>query len=247
MKIALIGTGKMGTAIEPLATAAGHEVVLRIGVHNTAMLAPEILNKADVAIEFTQPDAAVHNLKACLAAGIPVVSGTTGWQDHYEEIKALFQKQNGSLLTASNFSVGVNLLFELNRQLSKWMDAQPAYTVVVSEVHHIHKLDKPGGTAVSLAEDIMKAHHRYSEWQLIEDGNRKSTDILPVRATREGEVVGQHTVTWRSEVDEISLYHGAFSRNGFALGAVKAAEWLVKHPGVHTFRDVLFPATGINA
>jgi 4-hydroxy-tetrahydrodipicolinate reductase len=247
MKIALIGTGKMGTAIEPLAIQSGHEVVLRIGIHNLSMLAPEILTQADVAIEFTQPDAAVHNLKACLEAGVPVVCGTTGWHDQYETVKALFEKNKGSLLTASNFSIGVNLLFELNRQLSRWMDGQPAYAASVHEVHHIHKLDKPGGTAVTLAEDLIHQHHRYSGWKLTEDGNRADEKTLPVTATREGEVIGQHTVKWKSEVDEITLYHGAFNRNGFALGAVKAAEWLVQHPGVHTFRDVLFPATGNNA
>lgn len=247
MKIALIGTGKMGTAIEPLAIQAGHDIVLQIGIHNRSMLAPEILSQADVAIEFTQPDAAVSNLKACLKAGVPVVCGTTGWHDQYETVKALFEKQKGSLLTASNFSIGVNLLFELNRQLSQWMDVQPAYQASLQEVHHIHKLDKPGGTAVTLAEDLIHRHHRYKSWQLIENESNPASDMLPVTAIREGEVIGQHTVKWKSEVDEITLYHGAFNRNGFALGAVKAAEWLIQHPGVHTFRDVLFPPTVINA
>lgn len=245
MKIALIGTGKMGMAIEPLAIAAGHEVVLKIGIHNTELLSPEFLSKADIAIEFTQPSAAVTNLYACLDAGIPVVCGTTGWHDRYKEVSERFAKNSGSLLTASNFSIGVNLLFELNRQLSSWMDRQKDYSATVHEVHHVHKLDKPGGTAVSLAEDLIKAHHRYKDWQLKEN-NEVPVNILPVTAAREGEVVGQHTVTWKSETDEIILYHGAFSRNGFASGAVQAAEWLVNHPGVHTFRDVLFPAAGIN-
>lgn len=246
MKIALIGTGKMGTAIEPIAVAAGHEVILRIGLHNTALLAPEFLSKADVAIEFTQPDAAVHNLKACLAAGIPVVCGTTGWHQEYESVKALFEKEKGSLLTASNFSIGVNLLFELNRQLSKWMDAQPAYEASVEEEHHIHKLDKPGGTAVSLARDIIDVHHRYTGWTLKDNLEAVPFDQVPVTALREGEVIGRHRITWKSSVDELSLYHGAFNRNGFALGAVKAAEWLITQPGVHTFQDVLFPQRANN-
>ena len=246
MKIALIGTGKMGTAIEPLAVQAGHEVVLRIGLHNREMLSPEILSTADIAIEFTQPDAAVDNLKACLKAGIPVICGTTGWNKQYEEIKGLFEKENGALLTASNFSIGVNLLFELNRQLSKWMNEQSAYQAEVQEVHHIHKLDKPGGTAVTLAEEIVKAHHRYDQWQLAENDLPFMENILPVTAHREGEVIGQHTVRWKSEVDEILLYHGAFNRNGFAMGALKAAEWLINKSGVFTLRDVLFPGSSIN-
>jgi 4-hydroxy-tetrahydrodipicolinate reductase len=246
MKIALIGTGKMGTAIEPLAVQSGHEVVLRIGIHNREMLSPEILSTADIAIEFTQPDAAVDNLKACLKAGIPVVCGTTGWNKQYEEVKALFEKEKGALLTASNFSIGVNLLFELNRQLSKWMNDQTGYHAEVQEVHHIHKLDKPGGTAVTLAEEIVKAHHRYDQWQLTENQLPLNENILPVAAHREGEVIGQHTVKWKSEVDEIMLYHGAFNRNGFAMGAVKAAEWLINKSGVYTLRDVLFPGSSIN-
>jgi 4-hydroxy-tetrahydrodipicolinate reductase len=240
MKIALIGTGKMGMAIEPITIGAGHEVVLRIGSGNRDMLAPEYLSKADIAIEFTRPDAVVNNLKACLQAGIPVVCGTTGWNKEYSDVRELFTKRSGALLTASNFSIGVNLLFELNRQLSGWMKAQPEYEASITEIHHIHKVDKPSGTALTIAEDLISSHHHYQQWHLSDQPSKGNS--LPIEALREDEVVGTHLVKWRSEVDEIILQHAAFSRNGFALGAVKAAEWLIRRSGVFTFRDVLFPS-----
>ena len=230
----------MGSAIEPIATRAGHEVVLRIGSGNRDMLAPEYLSKADIAIEFTRPDAVVNNLKACLQAGIPVICGTTGWNEQYSDIRELFNKRSGALLTASNFSIGVNLLFELNRQLSGWMDLQPGYEASITEIHHIHKLDKPSGTGITLAEDLISLHHQYQQWHLSDLPGKGNS--IPVEALREDEVVGTHLVRWRSEVDEIILQHAAFSRNGFAAGAVKAAEWLIRRSGVYTFRDVLFPS-----
>lgn len=242
MKIALIGTGKMGTAIEPLAIKMGHEVVLRIDHDSRSMLAPEILSTADVAIEFTRPDAVVSNLQACLKAGIPVICGTTGWMEHYKSIKAQFLLEKGALLTASNFSIGVNLLFELNRQLSSWMDTQPQYSASMIEVHHTHKIDKPSGTALTLAEGILSTHHRYSSWELNDDSTPENQDILAIDAQREENVVGDHSIIWQSEVDKISLHHSAFSRNGFASGAIKASEWIMNKTGVFTFRDVLFPA-----
>lgn len=245
MNIALIGTGKMGLAIEPLAVAAGHNVILKIGSQNKDLLQREILSKADIAIEFTRPDAAVQNLIACLEAGIPVVSGTTGWQPQSEEIFMRFRKQKGTLLTASNFSTGVNMLFEMNRILAGWMNNQTDYKVSIEEVHHIHKLDKPSGTAVTLADDIIKQNSHLYEWYLSEEHSEDDSRI-PVVSVRKDDVTGDHTVEWKSSKDRIVLRHEAFSRESFAQGALRAAEWLIGKTGVYTYRDVLFPGATSN-
>lgn len=234
MKIALIGYGKMGKAIEEIALQRGHEIVAKIDQNNYSKLA-DSLKLAAVAIEFTRPDAAVANIRACLSANTPVVVGTTGWNAQLETLTQETKLQKGSLLHASNFSVGVNLFFALNAKLAKLMSAHPNYKASISETHHIHKLDEPSGTAISLADQVIEKHAVYDSWKLHADED----GVLPIRAFREGEVPGTHEVTYASEIDTISVKHEAHNRKGFATGAVLAAEWIPGKEGVFTMKDVL--------
>lgn len=240
MKIAMIGTGKMGMAAAAAARQAGHEIVFEINHINRSEFSVEHLKKVDIAIEFTQPDAVVENLYWCLEASIPVVSGTTGWHEQYDLVREHFMKKGGSLLTATNFSVGVNIMFELNKQLATWMKDHPQYAASMSETHHTRKLDKPSGTAVTLAQDLLKAHNTYQKWELVEGNQKHEKNVLPVRSIRENEVIGMHEITWESSIDKISIAHEAFNREGFAQGAVLAAEWLRGKIGVFGMSDVLF-------
>ncbi len=226
MKIALIGYGKMGKTIEELILASGkHEIVGRYSKANSeAELIPENIRKADVAIEFTSPYAAEKNLLLCLQAGVPVVCGSTGWYTNLENIKAEFQVKNASMVYASNFSVGVNLFFSLNKKLATMMAAYPEYKISLNEIHHTQKKDSPSGTAITLIEDI-KAIHPQKE--------------IPHTSQRIDPVVGTHTINYDSEIDSLSITHEAHSRKGFAMGAILAAEWLVKNNGVHSFSEVL--------
>lgn len=240
MKIAMIGTGKMGMAAADAARQSGHEIVFEINHLNRADFSIEDLKKVDIAIEFTQPDAVVENLYWCLEAGIPVVSGTTGWHDNYSLVRSRFVNEMGSLLTATNFSVGVNIMFELNKQLATWMIDHPQYQASMKETHHTRKLDKPSGTAVTLAQDVVHAHHQYINWELMEGNNTVEKIVLPILSIRENEVIGMHEVTWTSPIDKISIAHEAFNRDGFAQGAVLAAEWLKGKIGVFGMADVLF-------
>lgn len=236
MKIALLGYGKMGRLIEKTAIGRGHRIVARIDEHTgTADLC-----RADVAIDFSTPSAACGNILNCLQAGIPVVCGTTGWGDRLPEIRTVVENQNGALLYSSNFSLGVNLFFELNKYLARLMEPFPQYRAAETEVHHIHKLDAPSGTAITLAEGIAEENSRYDGWQLEEGGKDVPENIVGIRAVREGEVPGIHTVTYTSEVDSVEIRHEAFSREGFALGAVIAAEWIIGRKGIFSMRDVLF-------
>lgn len=236
MKIALIGTGKMGQAIEKLAVERGHSVVLKLNHENISGINANELNVADVAIEFTRPDAAVDNLRLCLEAEIPVVCGTTGWYQSLEEVSQSFKNKNGALVYASNFSVGVNMMFELNQILAKWMQSHAEYRVSLSEIHHVHKLDKPSGTAVTLAKGIIDNNSNYTNWALDENQH----NAIFIDAKREPEVVGTHDVKWESEIDLIQLHHHAKTRDGFALGALHAAEWIIGKKGIYTMRDILF-------
>lgn len=240
MKIALIGTGKMGNAVAEKALLAGHEIVLRINEENPQDLSPARLQTADIAIEFTRPDAAVNHLYACLTAGIPVVCGTTGWHDQYDEVKERFIKEKGSLLTATNFSIGVNIFFRLNAELAKWMNQHPSYLPALQESHHTQKLDKPSGTAVTLANDLIQAHHDTRRWSLQNSNEAVESNVLGIQSIREGQVIGIHEVTWKSPIDQISIRHEAFNRDGFASGALLAAEWLSQKKGVFGMSDVLF-------
>ncbi|WP_298326576.1 4-hydroxy-tetrahydrodipicolinate reductase [uncultured Dokdonia sp.] len=232
MKIALLGYGKMGKTIESIATDRGHEIVARVNSPESFTLAD-----ADVAIDFSIPDSAVDHLTKCFEAGVPVVSGTTGWLDNYQDMIALCTKNKGGFIYASNFSVGVNLFFEFNRKLAAIMAPHKDYEVDMTEIHHTQKLDAPSGTAITLAEGIIEASD-YTAWDLNE-GQNIQENHLPISAEREGTVPGTHIINYKSEIDTITLSHEAHSRQGFALGAVVAAEWLQGKQGVFTMRDVL--------
>lgn len=235
MKIALIGYGKMGKQIEEVAKSNGHEVVLRITSANKSDFIPEYLSKADVAIEFTRPEAAYENIIRCFDCNVPVVTGTTGWYSRLEEIKKYCAQVSGSLLYASNFSVGVNIFFELNRRLSQLMSTQNNYKLKITEEHHTQKLDKPSGTAITLAEGIIDSNKNFNQWSLLETEN----NIIPIESIRRDDVVGTHIISYTSDEDNLSISHKAFSRKGFAKGAVIAAEWLQNKKGVFTMSDVL--------
>lgn len=230
MKIALLGYGKMGQTIERIAVERGHEIVLRKDEFNTY----EGLSNADVAIEFSIPSAAVSNVSSCFNAAIPVVSGTTGWLEHYDEMVALCKEKNGAFLSSSNFSLGVNIFFELNDYLAKMMSKFDSYKIEMEEIHHTQKLDAPSGTAISLAKGVIE-NSKFTAWTL---GNANPNEIH-IEAKRIENVPGTHTVTYNSAVDEIEIKHTAHNRDGFALGAVIAAEWITGKQGIFTMKDVL--------
>ncbi|WP_294143308.1 4-hydroxy-tetrahydrodipicolinate reductase [uncultured Sanguibacteroides sp.] len=237
MKIALLGYGKMGKAIERMARERGHEIVFVSDDCNRSVEQDKRLREADVAIEFTMPAAAVNNYAWCFRNQLPVVSGTTGWLNRWEEVITMCNESRGSFFYASNFSIGVNIFFHLNRWLAKTMSRFDGYKVFVEETHHIHKLDAPSGTAIALAEGIMEQHAKYSSWKLTGEPTREGE--IPITARREGEIPGIHAVTYKSDVDEIEIYHSALSRDGFALGAVMAAEFLIGKKGVYGMEDLL--------
>ena len=235
MKIALIGYGKMGKTIEQIARQRGHQIVSIIDINNTADFDSEAFRSADVAIEFTTPATALGNYMRCFEANVPVVSGTTGWLSHLDEVKAKCEQEGKTFFYASNFSVGVNIFFALNRYLSKIMNGFPAYDVRMTEVHHIHKLDAPSGTAITLAEGILDNVERKERWTL--ETAEQPTD-LPIHAIREGEVPGIHEIIYESDADTISIKHDAKSRAGFALGAVIAAEFTAGKKGFLGMHDL---------
>ena len=230
MKIALLGYGKMGQVIERIALERGHEIVLKKDEFNTY----EGLESADVAIDFSVPSAAVNNISSCFNANVPVVSGTTGWLEHYDEMIALCKAKNGGFISSSNFSLGVNLFFEFNEYLAKIMSKFDHYKVNMEEIHHDQKLDAPSGTAISLAKGIIE-NSNYTNWTL----DTPKEDQIHIEAIRVGTVPGTHTVTYNSDVDSIEIKHTAHNREGFALGAVIAAEWLAGKHGIFTMKDVL--------
>ncbi|MCW4451140.1 4-hydroxy-tetrahydrodipicolinate reductase [Kaistella sp. BT6-1-3] len=232
MKIALVGYGKMGKIIDEIATQRNHEIVARLNESPNS----ENLNNADVVIEFSNPEVAFNNIKTCLENKIPVICGTTGWLDQKPEIEKIAAENNTSFLYGSNFSLGVNLFFALNEKLADLMKNFPDYNIQLEEIHHIHKKDAPSGTAISLAEGIIKNDNRFEGWKLDETRDKE----LGIFAIREDEVPGTHSVFYRSEVDEIEIKHTAYSRNGFALGAVIAAEWIKGKTGNFSMKDVLF-------
>ena len=236
MKIALIGYGKMGKIIERIALERGHEVVCRIDIDNQHDFESKEFASADVAIEFTAPSVAIANYRRAWKAGVAVVSGTTGWNTQLPEIKSEIEKNNHTLFWASNFSLGVNIFFELNKKLAQMMNKFSAYDVTMSETHHIHKLDAPSGTAVTLAEGILENIERKSEWVL---GENKSENQLSIDAIREGEVAGIHTIKYESAADFIEITHHAYNREGFALGAVLAAEFTCGKKGFWGMNDML--------
>ncbi|MDA9251114.1 4-hydroxy-tetrahydrodipicolinate reductase [Flavobacteriaceae bacterium] len=230
MKIALLGYGRMGRAIENIAKNRGHEIVAKIDKDQIE----GTLEHANVAINFSIPDAAVNNIFSALSLKIPVVCGTTGWLEDLKKVTDFTTKNDTAFLYASNFSIGVNLFFKLNEQLAKMMNNQSEYKVNIEEIHHIHKLDAPSGTAITLAEGIIE-NSKSSDWSLSTD----KSDEIQIDAIREGEVPGTHTVTYESSIDAISIKHEAHNREGFALGAVVAAEWIVGKKGIFKMNDVL--------
>lgn len=231
MKIALLGYGRMGKAIEIVAVERGHDVVAKIDQDETY----GNLSEADVAINFSVPDAAAENIKTALKINIPVVCGTTGWLDQLNEIEAFCKAKNSAFIYASNFSVGVNLFFKLNEVLAKLMSSHKSYEASMKEVHHIHKLDAPSGTAITLAEGIIDQSD-YTQWSIHKD---TIENMLPIEVDRIGEVPGTHTIKYESNIDSITIEHEAHSRKGFALGAVIAAEWIQDKKGVFSMNDVL--------
>ncbi|APG59104.1 4-hydroxy-tetrahydrodipicolinate reductase [Christiangramia salexigens] len=233
MKIALLGYGRMGKAIEEIAMNRGHEIVLKVSED----IATYELDKLeiDVAIDFSIPSAAYKNITTCFENGIPVVSGTTGWLDDYEKAKKICDKNNSGFIYASNFSLGVNVFFELNKKLADMMKGLEDYTVEIEEIHHMQKLDSPSGTAISLAQQIIEKNSKLKGWQL----DHADSDEIPIFAKRIKDVPGTHTVTYDSTIDKIEIIHSAKSRQGFALGAVVAAEYLKDKTGVFTMKDVL--------
>ena len=239
MKIALLGYGKMGQVIERIALERGHEIVLKKDESNTF----DGLSNADVAIDFSVPTAAVSNISNCFQANVPVISGTTGWLENYDEVAALCNEKNGAFISSSNFSLGVNIFFEVNEYLAKIMSKFDSYKVSMEEIHHTQKLDAPSGTAISLAKGVIE-NSSYTNWTLEKPTADDPSDSelakqIHIEAKRIGTVPGTHTVTYNSSVDAIEIKHTAHNREGFALGAVIAAEWIVGKQGIFTMKDVL--------
>tara|TARA_R110002049_G_scaffold307773_2_gene509434 strand:+ start:21682 stop:22383 length:702 start_codon:yes stop_codon:yes gene_type:complete len=230
MKIALLGYGKMGKAIEQVALKRGHEIVIKADVGTVYNI-----TDADVAIDFSIPSVAFSNISKCLNNGVPVISGTTGWLQDYEKAVALCNEKKGAFISASNFSLGVNIFFELNKNLAKMMSNLKDYNVDIEEIHHTQKLDAPSGTAISLAKDIIENHSNYNKWVL----DSEEDNAVPIIAKRIKNVPGTHTITYKSDIDFIEMKHHAHNREGFALGAAVAAEWIVGKTGVFSMKDVL--------
>lgn len=236
MKIALIGYGKMGKAIEEIALERGHEIHLKISSSNLDDLNSEALIEADVAIEFSRPENAIENIETCLKNSLPVVIGTTGWYDQFDQIKKLCVENDTSLLAATNFSVGVNLFFELNQRLAQLMNNRTEYKAEIEEIHHTEKLDSPSGTAITLAEGLLENNSLYQEWA---NENNTKKGVLPIVSVRKDKVPGTHTISFSSEIDSIRIEHIANNRKGFALGAVLAAEYIHDKKGIFSMKEVL--------
>jgi 4-hydroxy-tetrahydrodipicolinate reductase len=236
LTIALIGYGKMGKAIEAIALQKGHSIGLKIDADNADEFTAENLRSCDVAIEFTGPHSAIDNIKQCIDAGIPVISGSTGWLEKWDEVKGYCQQKNGALLYASNFSIGVNIFFEVNKKLAALMAAHTDYKVMVEEIHHTAKLDAPSGTAITLAEQIIQHNPGKNKW--VNEHSEVENEI-PIISKRIDPAPGTHYVRYSSAVDEIEIIHTANSRQGFASGAVLAAEFMKGKKGIYGMKDVL--------
>ena len=233
MKIALFGYGKMGKEIEQIALQRGHEIVLKIkGTEEYD------ISQADIAIDFSIPNAALSNIVSCFRNNVPVISGTTGWLDDFDKAIDVCKENNGSFIYASNFSIGVNIFFELNKQLAKMMNSQKEYSINVEEIHHTKKLDTPSGTAITLAEGIINNTSK-RDWQLKERQTQINAETILIEAKRVPDVPGTHIISYESQIDSIEIKHTAHNRKGFALGAVIAAEWLNNKIGIYTMKDVL--------
>jgi 4-hydroxy-tetrahydrodipicolinate reductase len=235
MNIALIGYGKMGKSIEKIATERGHHISSIVDLDNQEKLSKIAPDNTDVVIEFSNPSSVFDNIGACLRQKVPVISGTTGWLDQLPDIEALCVAHEGTFLTASNFSLGVNIFFKLNEWLSQVMGQFPDYKIDIEETHHLQKLDKPSGTAITLAEDIINTHPHYRRWAL---DVFKENDV-EIASFRQAEVAGKHVINYRSPIDTIAITHEAHSREGFALGAVLVAEWIQDKKGIFTMNDFI--------
>lgn len=247
MKIAIIGYGKMGHLIEKIALERGHRIVSIIDADNNSDFNTPGFADADVAIEFSTPDSAVSDILASFAAKVPVVVGTTGWTDSLPDIKDMCDKGAGTMLWSSNFSIGVNLFMAFNRYVAKVMNDFPDYHPSMTEIHHIHKLDHPSGTAITLGEEIVSNVDRIKKWEEPQPDKTPDPCALEIGHVRQGEIPGTHIISWDSETDTITLRHEAKSRVGFALGAVKAAEWLKGRKGFFTMADMLSDVTGTSS
>ena len=240
MNIAIIGYGKMGKMIESVATERGHQIILKIDIDNQHDFTPENLENVHAVIEFTKPETAFANVTRCIEYGVPVISGSTGWYDRLNEAKQLCMTHHGAMLCASNFSLGVNIFFEINRQLARLMNRFPDYSAEIEETHHTQKLDAPSGTAITLAEDMIGEISQIEKWELsTTQPSPKRSASLPIRAIRRDSVPGTHNVKYSSEIDDIEIIHTAHSRKGFALGAVMAAEYIHDKKGVFSMKDLL--------
>ncbi len=235
MKIALLGYGKMGHEIEKTANEQGHSIGLIIDSEKDWIKKSEKLKDCDVAIEFSMPAIVIGNIQKCIESGIPIVTGTTGWYDHIEQVTEFCTSSNGSLFYASNFSIGVNIFFDINQRLASLLEAYPMYAPDLVEIHHSQKLDAPSGTAITLANEIIASNSRFKKYT----GSEPKFDEIPVKSIREGSATGTHTVTWRSESDEIIITHEAKNRRGFALGALMAASWIQGRKGIFTMKHML--------
>ena len=238
MKIVILGYGKMGHEVEQVALSRGHEVAYRIDTEQDWYRNIDGIADCDVVIEFSTPDTAIANIEKCFELDIPMVIGTTGWYAHLDEICSRCKNEGHTLFYAPNFSIGMNFVFKLNKEMARFAQKYD-YQLDITETHHIHKLDKPSGTAVKLAEDIIENNSNYEYWELEEDAQDNDDKMLRVNAIREGEVFGIHEVNALSECDEITLRHEAFSRKGFATGAVIAAEFIQNKKGIYSMKDLL--------
>lgn len=239
MRIAIIGYGRMGKAIESLAQERGHDIAAIIRSSNKSKIHQLADDQIDVAIEFSTPSSVINNLESLIEQSIPVVCGTTAWHQQYDRICKLTKDHNSALLYASNYSVGMNLMFRFNKEMAKIMSHFDQYQPSITEIHHIHKLDAPSGTAVTLAEDILASRADLQDWYLAEENDENG---LPIEAIREGEVIGTHHVKYSSSIDQLQISNIAYNRDGFALGAVLAAEFLNGKKGIFTMEDVLSSA-----
>lgn len=238
MKIVLVGYGKMGKEIEKILVSRGHEVIGKATKDNP--LSSEMVKNADAAIDFSTPDSVLDNINFLITHKIPSIIGTTGWNESYDEVKHRIDTEDGAMVHASNFSVGVNLFFKLNEQLAKLMEPYKEYTPEMTEIHHTEKLDAPSGTAISLATDLLQNHTQFNDWYCPQnDKKSKSGNKLKIEAVREHDVKGTHTISYQSKIDTISITHEAHNREGFALGAVISAEWIQNKKGIFTMKDVL--------
>lgn len=235
MKLILYGYGKMGKEIEKIAIGRGHSIVLKIDETNASTITSDQLKGGDAAIEFSTPHTVLKNIENCFEADVPVVVGTTGWYDHFNDVKSKCLSGNKSLFYASNFSLGVNLFFKVNKYLAGIMNDYPVYDVSMEEIHHIHKLDKPSGTAITLANQVLEKIDRKTKWSI----DQTNADTLFIKDVREGEVPGTHIIKYTSDIDDIEIMHKAHNRKGFAFGAVLAAEFLNGKKGVYNMEDLV--------